>query len=257
MFRVSILFALLVVLVVAIIFVYRLIYTYNINKKIQSGEIQGRKMVDLSRMVTIAIIVGLVIYSSIVTYVANDYANQEYHVSRNNYAIIDVSNPDDYEYAGYYGNVQLEDASFAKAYSKEENPGYEKEIVASGDYVFTVFTRTSPADSFHPDFLCFVEYIGTDKEKYVCYDNAGFQAIGEEKDHFFVGSAGDITDCRLYIGYLEENYSFQISMSLLDQEAEQKYMEAEELAYKNDKGEFPEVEDFAVSVGSVNIQIMN
>ena len=58
MFRVSILFVLLVVLVVVLIFVYRLLYTHNINKKIQSGEIQGGKMVDLSRMVTIAIIVS-------------------------------------------------------------------------------------------------------------------------------------------------------------------------------------------------------
>lgn len=257
MFRISILFVLLVLLVVVIIFVYRLIYTYNINKKIQSGEIQGGKMVDLSRMVTIAIIVGLVIYSGIVTYVANDYASQEYQISRNNYAIIDVSNPDNYEYAGYFGNIQLKDASYAKVYNKDENPGYEKEVVASGDYVFTVFTRTAPADSFHPDFLCFVEYVGVEKENYVCFNNAGFQAIREDEDHFFAGSAGDISDCLLYIGYLEKDYSFQISMSLLDAEAEQKYMNAEQQAYEEDKGEFPEVEDFAVSVGCINIQIMN
>lgn len=257
MFRVSILFILLVALVVTLIFVYRLIYTHNINKKIQSGEIQGRKMMDLSRMVTIAVIIGLILYSGIVTYVVNDYANQESHVLRNNYAIIDVSNPDKYEYAGYFGSVQLKDASYAKMYNKDENTGYEKEVVTSGDYVFTVFTRSAPADSFHPDFLCFVEYIGADKEKYVCYDKAGFQAIGEEEDQFFAGSAGNISDGLLYIGYLEEGHSFQISMSLLDQEAEKNYMEAEELAYKEDKGQFPEVEDFAVSVGSVDIQILD
>jgi len=257
MFRVSILFVLLIILVVVVIFVYRLIYTYNINKKIQSGEIQGRNMVDLSRMVTIAIIVGLVIYACIVTYVANDYANQENHILRNNYAIIDVSSPDNYEYVGYFGNVQLQDASYAKVYDKDENPGYEKKIVESGDYVFTVFTRTAIADDFHPDFLCFVEYVGVDMENYICFDNAGYQTIGEEEDHFFAGSAGDISECLLYIGYLEENYSFHISISLLDQEAEKKYMKAEQQVYEEDKEEFPDVEDYAVSVGSVNIQILD
>lgn len=255
MLAVSRIFVLLVVLIIVVIFIYRRIYTHNINKRIQLGEIQGGKMVDMSKMINIAVIVGLIVYSVIVTYLVNDYANQEYTVSRNDYAVIDVSNPEEYKYAGYFGNAELEDASFAKGYNKEENPGYEKEIVESGDYVFTVFTRTAPADNFHSDFLCFVEYVGTEKEKYTCYDNAGYQVLKEDGGYSFAGSAGDITDCLLYIGNLDEDCSFQITMSLLDEEAEQKYMQAEEQAYLDDKGEFPNVEDYAVSVATVSIQI--
>lgn len=255
MFRVSILFVLLVVLIIAAIFIYRIIYTHKINQKILSGEMQGGKLIDVSRMVTIAIIVGLLLYSGLLSYIVHDYENRDYTVSRNNYAIIDVSNPEAYEYVGYFGNVDLEDASFATVYSKEENAGYEKEVVESGDYVFTVFTRTSPADSFHPDFLCFVEYIGSATEQYTCFDNAGFQATNEEEGYFFAGSAGDVSECLLYIGNLDEDCMFQITMSLLDEKAETAYIEADEKAYEEDKGNFPKPEDFAVSVGSVSIVI--
>jgi len=252
MFGVRNVFILLAVLVIGIIFIYRLIYTHLINKKILSGEIQGRKLIDVSRMVTIAVIVGLIIYSALLTYVVNDYANQDYSVPRNNYAIIDVSNPEEYKYAGYFGSGQLEDASFAKVYSKEENPGYDKEVIASGEYLFTVFTRNTPADSFHPDFLCFVDFVGDKETGLSCYSNAGFRAF-DEADYFSVGSAGDIQESLLYIGYLDADYSFQISMALMDKEAEAKYIEAEKLAEKENWEEVPKFEDFAVSVGRITI----
>lgn len=120
-----------------------------------------------------------------------------------------------------------------------------------------MFTRISPADSFHPDFLCFVEFMGENQEKYTCYNNAGFQTLNEESDYFYAGSAGDISDCLLYIGYLDEDSVFQITMSLLDEKAEMEYMEADERAYDEDKGEFPKAEDFAVSTGSVSIVVEN
>lgn len=254
MFRVFNILILLVSIVIGIICIYRIIYTYFINKKILSGEIQGRKLMDVSKMVTIAIIVGLTMYSVLLTYIVNDYSNQENKVSRNNYAIIDVSNSEEYKYAGYFGNVQLEDASFAKIYSKEENPGYDKEVVSSGDYLFTVFTRNTPADSFHPDFLCFVEFIGDEKTNLSCYSNSGFRAF-DENDYFSMGAAGEISKCLLYIGYIEANYSFEISMAILDKGAEELYIEAEKQAEKENRGEFPRVKDFAVSVGSVAIAV--
>ena len=252
MYRVSNLLILLVVLVIGIVFIYRLIYTHSINKRILSGEIQGRKMIDVSSMVMIAIIVGLTIYSVLLTYVVNDYANQNYLMPRNNYAVIDVSNPEEYKYAGYFGKVELEDASFAKVYSKEENAGYDKEVIASGEYLFTVFTRNTPADSFHPDFRCFVEYTGDKGTSRSCYNNAGFQAF-DVKDYFSIGTAGDIRESLLYIGYLDVNYSFQITMALMDKDTEEKYIEAEKQAEKENKEETPKIEDFADSIGSVTI----
>lgn len=69
------------------------------------------------------------------TYVVYDYGNREYSVPRNNFAIIDVSDEDNYTYAGYLGSSDLEDASFAKVYSKDTNEGYSKEVIKSGEYI--------------------------------------------------------------------------------------------------------------------------
>ena len=65
MSRVSAILLLVVILVIVTIFVYKIYYTYKINKRIQSGEITGKKLVDLSKMVLIAVITGLTIYAGI------------------------------------------------------------------------------------------------------------------------------------------------------------------------------------------------
>lgn len=247
------LFILVAVVVILAIIAYKLIYTYKLNKMIQDGEIKGRKLVDLSKMVMGAIIAGLVLYSGLLMYIIWDAAKQDNSVSRNNYAVIDVSDSDNYNYAGYSGSTELEDASFAKVYNKDANEGYSKEVIESGEYIFTVFKRNTPADSFHPDFLCFVEFAGADREAYACYSKAGFRSVAEETEGFYEGFGGDIADCLLYIGNLEEDCQFDITMSLLDNEAEIKYEEAMQDAYTEDKGDFPSAEDYAASVGTVSI----
>ena len=137
MFSIVNILLLMVILVIGIIFVYKIYYTHKINQKIQSGEITGRKLVDVSKMIMIAVITGLVIYAGILMYVVSDYATKDYSVPRNNYAVIDTSDADSYEYISYFGNMQLNDASFAAVYSREANAGYDKEIVESGDYRFS------------------------------------------------------------------------------------------------------------------------
>lgn len=255
MFSIVNVLILLVVLVIATIFIYKIIYTHKINQRIQAGEVTGRKLVDVSKMVMIAVIVGLIVYAGILMYVVNDYAHQEHVIPRNNYAVIDVSEPDNYKYVSYFGNEQLDDASFAKVYNKDANEGYEKEVIESEPYVFTVFKRTTPADSFHPDFLCFAEFVGEDKEKYMCYGRTGFQSITEETDGFYGESSGEIEDCLLYLGYLDSDCQFDITMSLLDEDAEMKYNEAMQKAYEEDKGKFPIAEDYAEETGRVSITI--
>ena len=254
MFSIIYLLLLVVIVVAATIFIYKLYYTHKINQRIQSGEVTGRKLVDLSKMIMIAVITGLVIYAGILMYVIHDYAGMEYKVSRNNYAIIDVSG-EEYSYISYGGNAPLDDASFAKVYSKEENPGYEKEVVQSEDYRFVVFTRSAVADNFHPDFLCFVDYIGTKKEGDMRYSKAGFQSLEQDGGYLFDGSGGDIQSSLLYIGNLDNDCLFNITMSILDSDAETKYTEAMQQAYEDDKGEFPDAEEFATSVGKIDIII--
>lgn len=246
---------LIVVLIIGTVFVYKIYYTYKINKKIMSGEMTERKLVDVSKMVMIAVVFGLIIYAGILMYIVNDYATKDYSVPRNNYALIDTSDEDSYEYISYFGNRQLNDASYAKVYSRDENAGYEKEIVESGDYRFIVFTRNTTGDDFHPDFLCFVEYSGTNMEEYVCYSKVGFQSVEAKAEQFYGESAGEIKNDLLYIGNLDEGCRFVITMSLLNDDAETKYDEALQQAYREDKGDFPDAEEFAYSVGKVSIII--
>lgn len=255
MIGISALFLLISVLVISIIFIYWLIYAHKINQRILSGENQGRKLIDIPKMIMIAILVGLVVFCSILMWIVNDKSIQTYTVSRNNYAIIDVSNPDNYEYITYMGDMEFNDASYAKVYNMEENPGYSREVVESGDYVFTVFRRTSIADSFHPDFLCYAQYVGDDMEEMSCYMEAEFTQLGAESSAFSLGSGGYINECLLYIGYLDAGWQFDISMSLLDSDAEVKYDEAVQQGYKEDKGEFPKVKEFATEVSEVSIVI--
>lgn len=255
MFNIVNIFLYVVMLVIVFIFIYKIYYTYKINKKIQSGEITGRKLMDLSKVVMIAVITGLIIYVAILILVIRDYASQEHRVPRNNYAVIDVSDGLAYKYVSYLGNVQLDDASFAKVYNKEENIGYKKEIVESGNYIFTIFTRTAKADDFHPDFLCYVDYIGSDMGDVVCYSKAGFQSVENEEEQFGGESSGSVRGNLLYIGKLDFGCKFYITISLLDDEAEMKYLQAMQKAYEEDKGEFPDAEKFAVGVGTAEIVI--
>lgn len=255
MFSITNLFALIVIVVTLLVFIYKLIYTYKINKIIQSGEGNGRGLVDLSKMVLIAVIVGLSVYSAILMYVVNDYVTQDNTIPRNNYAVIDVSDEDNYQYISYFGANELNDASFAKVYKKDANEGYDREVIESGEYIFTVFRRTAPADSFHPDFLCFVDFTATDKDEYVCYKKSGFHSIIEESEGFYGETSGDIMDSILYIGYLDQGCEFDIAISLLDNDAEIEYNEAMHKAYEEDKGDFPSAEEFAVSTGKISIRI--
>lgn len=232
------------------ILIYAVVYTHKINQRIQSGEVAGRRLVDIPKMVMIEVIIGLVIFSGILMYVVNDYANAEQHISRNNYAVIDVSDENAYKYAGYFGNVRLEDATFAKVYNKEENAGYEKKIEESGPFRYSIFTRTSVADSFHPDFLCFVEYIGDKKGEYSCYEKTGFCSITEENDYFYAGNGGeDIPDNLLYIGNIDAGCRFDITLSLMDKEAERKYEEASE------QNPECEAEEYATEMSKVSIVV--
>lgn len=247
---------LIMIVVVAAVIIYKIVYTYKINQKIQSGEAKGGKMMDMSKMVMVAIITGLTIFCLLLMYVVYDYSSQTYTIySRNTYAVIDVSDEENYEYISYFGNNQLDDASFAKVYNWDTNEGYKKEVIVSGDYTFTVFTRISSADSFHPDFLCYVQYTGEKDLNLTSFNKTGFCSITEKGVGSFGEATGDIEDCVLYIGNLEDDCSFNIEINLLDSEAEMAYQEALRNTYDEDNGEFPEAAEFAISTAKVSIVV--
>lgn len=54
------------------------------------------------------------------------------------------------------GAPELDDASFAKVYSIDQNPGYTKEIIKDGDFTFTVFKEALLRTVFIPTFSAIV-----------------------------------------------------------------------------------------------------
>ena len=252
MFNVARIIILFVIIAAVLMFAYYLIYTHNINKKIISGQVSGRKMVDIPKMIMIAAIIVLMFLCALFAKEAN---RPQMKYSRNNYAVIDISD-NDYKYASYAGSANLDDASFAKMYSKEKNPGYDKEIVDDGDFKFTIFKRSAEADSFHPDFLCVVDYNGKKTSDLSLSISGMFCEKADNKNSFGTGSGGgEIYDTMLFIGNLDEKSFFNISAWIIDKEGEALYSEAMEKAFEEDKGEFPKEEDFAVSSASADIFI--
>lgn len=96
--------------------------------------------------------------------------------NRNNFSIIDLST---YTFCGYPGTKMNDDASYTKVYSKKENQEYKKSVVKDGDFIFTIFIRNTDHNDFHPDYLCYVDYVGQIKSKYVRYDKGEFPSIDE------------------------------------------------------------------------------
>ncbi len=237
-------------LAVLMVFGYYLIYTNRINKKIRSGEVTGKRLVDIPKIIMIAVIIVLVLYCGVLSHALRTADSNGSKIVRNNYAVIDVSDPENYRYASYFGDAWLDDASFAKVYSVDQNAGYTKEVVEDGDFVFTVFKRNAAADSFHPDFLCYVEYTGNQSDDMVLHHSASFTSkdgsIGE-------GFGGEVSDLLLFIGNLDEDNVFTASFSLLDEKAESEFADAMQKAMDEDKGDFPSEKDFAIDTAEVTI----
>lgn len=254
MFAIARICAILTLLVAVAVFAYYLAYTRRINRQIRAGVVTGRALVDIPRVVLTALIVLLVLYVGVLSVSLHDaQVAAATPASRNVCATIDASRPGHYRYVAYAGSSELDDASFAEAYSREENPGYRKEVTTQGSYTFTVFTRTSPADGFHPDFLCFAEYTGTRADELLCYDQV---TISTPEGNTGAGSGGGaVRDCLLYVGNLDDDSSLTINVSLLDEAAEEALTHAMQEASEADQGDFPEAADYATSTASVTVHI--
>lgn len=258
MYRIIYLIIVATLIVGAALAVYYLIYQHRINKKILSNESSGKKMADIPKAVMISVIILLLIYSAIIFESYQFAIKNAQEVSRNNYAVIDVSNVENYQYIEYFGSTEYADASFAEIYSKEGIPGYDREVIEDGNFTFITFTRNTPADSFHPDFLCFVDYNGTDENENF-YKKGEFSTnIDGEEPFFGISSGGDSPSHMLYIGNLNQDDSFKITISLLDEDAEAQFAkDMQEAMEKNadSTDKFPVAEDYAIETGCVQIQL--
>ena len=253
MFSIIRIITLIAALSLVAVFVYYIIYSQHINSKIVSGEITGRRMLDIPKMVLIVIMIALLIYSLIVSLALNKSRSLVIEENRNTFSVISLS---DYTYSGYNGILVDNDASYAKNYSRESNDGYQKTISQDGVFTFTSFTRVGQHDVFHPDFFCFVDYTGAINEEYSLYefyeyiDTDSMESIGG------LGSGGSIpAESILIIGNANETDSFRIKFAILDGKGENEYLQADQKANEDDKGTFPEASDYAVSTGSVVITV--
>lgn len=199
--------------------VYYFIYKYRLNKRIKSGYISGRKFVDFPKIVSWILIAGLTVYSMILMFNMR-YVNNSIAVSRNYYAIIDASDSDNMSYISYLGSDNLNDASFAKIYSKERNEGYNRKVIKDGDFIFIVFTTSIAPDKLHPDFLCFMEYIGEPCENMITYIEVSFASVSDSKSRFTTGGSFDeLNDkCLLFMGNLEEECYIEIKIGFTNSE---------------------------------------
>jgi hypothetical protein len=243
-------FMVLITLIVGVaLFCYYLIYANHINKKIQNGQASNREMIDIPKVIMIAVIVLLLSYTIIISYNATESYKNASIVNRDDAVIVDLS---DYTICMYTGERTTDSADFAKAYSKEANAGYKKTVEQDGDFVFTTFIRTDEADDFHPDFLCFVDYTGEENSVWSLYketdyiDNISGTVTG-------LSSGGDIQTNLLYIGNLNDGESFQITQGVLNAAAEREYSNAQDTADKSEPGEIPSFADYALSSGSTLI----
>ena len=249
------------IFVALVVFIYYLIYSHIVNKRIREGKIDGKKLVDIPKLVMCGIIASLLIYCVIVRWSLYDAQKaSEIPPSRNSFAVIDVSDPDDYHYS-FYSGYGLDDASFAKMYSKDDNPGYEKEVIEKDSVVFTVFKRTSAPDSFHPDFLCFVDYSPVNNAKFDGAQilNCTISIFNTSNDEYIGGFSFeyDINDNinELYIGYLDTDNIMSISYSTLDTESSIKYENDMNKSCSENWKDVPNIKDYSLSTHSVDILI--
>lgn len=255
MFGIIATFFLVTTIIVLSVVIYYIFYSIRINRKIQNGDTDSKRMVDIPKVIMTSIIVLLLLYSIILS--TNNRRIQSIHEeqlqNRDNYVQIDLG---DYTYSSFSGNIESTDASYAKIFSKEENEGYTKTVQTEGNFVFTIFTRNTSHDDFHPDFLCFVDYIGENIEKYSVYQNCEYIDSTTEKLLWGNGSGSSFSDDgTLIIGNINDNESFKITFGLLTEKAEAEYFEAENKAYENDNGEFQSFTDYSNECQSVIISL--
>lgn len=226
----------LLVVALAALSVYYLIYTIRINRRVCGGIHGGRRMPDFPKTAMAALVLLLFAIG-----IVNIFApGRPVAPGRNDFAVIDTS---DYSYMAYSSSYNLEDASYARMFSEKENSGYTRKVTTDGDFRFTVFTSTAPPDSFHPDFLCYVAYIGDGAE--MLSWNAQYMEAGTGRKGGISAEADVTGHSWLFVGNYDQECRFVLTAGAYDRAAYENYS-------GNQDGE-AQMESFATSVASVVI----
>ena len=231
--------------------IYYVIYIIIINRRIERGITTEGRLFDTSK-VLMAVAIGVLLTIIFANAMA---AKDPAQTTRNSYCVVDVSDPENPQLSTAVNRDIEDDVSYVKAYSKDENPGYAKDVLVDGDFTFTTFMRTGGADEYHPDFFCFAEYTGDETYGLKTYYTEGFDAFNDDVREGYGGSGGGMPAQLLYVGNLDEDCAFVATICVLDKEAQAAYDEAFDQYMKNDDGEFPDARDFAGHVSEVRITL--
>lgn len=203
-----------------LVLIYYKSYSRYINSKVVGGDTDKKRMPDMHVFVRDVVVVAVILYAFLVTFILFYSPEEENSRIPIGLALIDT------EYYQVFGHSNLpcaKDASFAKIYSRESNEGYQKKTSQQGDFVFTSFVRTGEHDGFHPDFLCFVDYVGNEPDN-PCYgiavnfyDNTMLQLLGHS-------SFPQNRKSFLLIGNMNKGDQIKIELSLLDEEKQKQYI---------------------------------
>lgn len=236
MFHFSLMMIWVALLLIAVVFlaVYYVVYTKKINQRICEGNVKGKRMPDIPKTI-MAVVIVLLLSICII----NAFAPATTTTNRNNFAVIDTSN---YRYIAS-SDSSMDDAAFAKLFSENRNDGYEREEFQDGDFRFIVFTSLTPSDAFHPDFICYVSYIG-DASAALSFNGEFVNPVTGVK--VGVSSMLDYTSqALLIIGNCEKDYIFTLKMGAYDEAG------LEESLNSTDAEKM--IESFALSTGAVLI----
>ena len=244
-----------IIVIVAIVgyLIYMCVYTNIINKRIKRGEVvKKRKVLEPRDAVmcisSMALMVMLIMYLNESIGRRHDYDdyNDDYkrEVSRNAFVMADASNPEEYVVEQmvdrFYGGDNELDFSYLSMYSVDENPGYTKEVIEGDLCTFTLFKRKADPNSFHPDFICFIDYKGENKDGWMC---ECLSFMDKNTNDRLPGSAmkGDsVCDRLLFLGNMDKGSEAVIDIYILNDESYELFSE--------DNGHnFLKVKDYATS----------
>lgn len=249
----SLIFFVIVTIVVFII--YYICYYRHINASVAGGTVSRKRMTDIPSALRAVIFLVLVFYAVVITMAYQGSRSRIETENRNSFSVISLP---DYTYSAFDSGLVGSDASYMKNYSKDANEGYKKIISADEKFTFTLFTRTGEHDKFHPDFFCFVDYMGKRDDDISLYENYEYinRLTGEKLGG--VGSGGAIPPAGfLVVGSLNESDSLIITLSILNSKAEEAWLRDDEQAWQEGKGEFPPVSDYALSTGRIEISLQD
>ncbi|MCR5518642.1 MAG: hypothetical protein K6F17_08745 [Lachnospiraceae bacterium] len=241
--------AIILIAAILIYLIYMGVYTCIINKRIKSGKVVkkkgllGAKDAALAFNTMVLLFTFILYINSSIRYIESAERVKD-RTSRNEYMMADVSDPNNIDFmqgsGRYYKYKKGGDYSYLSKYSVEANPGYIKEVIEGDMCTFTLFKRSADPDSFHPDFLCFIDYKG-EREDLEIFRYFSFTKKGSSNTlPLSAGGSGSVKKRVLCLGYLAEDSEAVIDIYALTYEAFEQFME-------DDEHKHVEAKDYAMS----------